>query len=62
MIIGCEVMVQLGLLDDCKRKVLQWDGVTVTMKEPRCLLGQTDQTSREIHKVVMHTEEPVSTR
>ena len=62
MIIGSDLLVQIGLLAEFKHQVLQWDGVTVTMKEPRCLLGQTDQTSREIHKVVMHTEEPVSTR
>ena len=32
MIIGCNLMVQLGLMADFKRQVLQWDGATVPMK------------------------------
>ena len=32
------------------------------MKEPRSVLGKTDLTSREMREVVIHTEEPVSTR
>ena len=32
MIIGCKLMVQLGLMADFKRQVLQWDGATVPMK------------------------------
>ena len=40
MIIDHELMVQIGLTDDFKRQVLQWDGATVHMKEPRILLGQ----------------------
>ena len=32
MIICRDLMVKLGLLADFKRKVLQWDGVTVPMK------------------------------
>ena len=32
------------------------------MKEPSDMLGQTNLTSREMSKVVIHTEEPVSTR
>ena len=39
MIIGRDLMVQLGLMADFKRQVLQWDGATVHMKEPRILLG-----------------------
>ena len=38
MIIGRDLMVQLGLLDDFKRQFLQWDGDTVPMKEPISLL------------------------
>ena len=30
MIIGLDLMVQLGLSVDFKRQFLQWDGVTVT--------------------------------
>ena len=39
MIIGRDLMVQLGLTADFKRQVLQWDGATVHMKDPRSLLG-----------------------
>ena len=34
MIIGRDMMVQLGLLVEFNRQVFQWDGVTVTMKNP----------------------------
>ena len=40
MIIGCDLMLQLGPLDDFKRQLLQWDGVTATMIEPSGILGQ----------------------
>ena len=62
MIIGLDLMVQLGLSVRFKRQVLQQDGATVPMKEPSDMLGQTNLTSREMSKVVIHTEEPVSTR
>ena len=62
MIIGRDLMVQIGLLADFKLQVLQWDGVTVNMKEPRSLLGKFDLTKREMSEVVMLTAEPVSTR
>ena len=39
MIIGRDLKVQLGLMDDFKRQVVQWDGATVHMKEPIILLG-----------------------
>ena len=55
-------MVQLGILANFKCQFLQWYGITVTMKEPSGLLGETDITSREIRKVEMQTSEPVSTR
>ena len=62
IIIGSYLMVQLGLTDYLKCRVLQGVGVTVPMKEPRGLLGQSDLTSREICGVVIHTTEPVSTK
>ena len=62
MIIGRDLMVQLGLLADFKRQVLQLEGVTVTMKEPRGLIGQTDINSCEMLEVVIQTAEPVYTR
>ena len=40
MIIGHDLMVQLGLTVDFKCQVLQWDGDTVPMKEPSGLLGK----------------------
>ena len=62
MIIGRDLMVQLGLSDDFKRQVLQWYGATVHMKDPRSLLGQSNLTKSEMHEVVMQTEEPDSTQ
>ena len=55
MIIGRDLMVQLGLMSDLKSQVLQWYGVTVPMKEPRGLIGKSDLNKRQMRKVVMHT-------
>ena len=55
-------MVQLVLLVDFKCKVLQWDGVTVPMKEPIGMIGKSDLTSHEMREVDMQTAEPASTR
>ena len=55
-------MVQIGLLADFKRQLLQWDDITVPMKHSSGLLGQTYLTSREMRKVLMNNIEPVSTR
>ena len=56
MIIGRDLMVKLGLTDSFKHQVLQWDGSTVHMKGPSGLIGKSDLTKREMHKVVMNTE------
>ena len=61
MIIGCDLIVQLGLTSDFKCQVLQWGGTTVDMKEPSSLLGQSGLTKREMREVVMQTAEPAST-
>ena len=55
-------MVNLGLVVDFKRQVLQWDGATVHMKEPSSLLGKFDLTKREMSEVVMQNLEPASTQ
>ena len=62
MIIGHDLMAQLGLSDGFKRQVLEWDDATVTMKEPSGLIGQTYLTSYDMREVVMQKEDPVSTR
>ena len=62
MIIGRDLMVQIGLLDDFKRQFLEWYGNVVPMKDPSGLLGKTDLTSRDMCEVVMQTTEPVSTK
>ena len=54
-------MVQLGLEDNFKRQVLQWDGTTVHMKEPRGLVGRSDLNKYDMREVVMQTAEPAST-
>ena len=62
MIIGYDLMVQLGLSINFRLKVLQWGGVTEPMKEPRGLLGKSDLTCREMHNVVMHIAKQAFTR
>ena len=62
MIIGPDLMVQLGLMVDFKRQAPQWDGATVHTKDPRDLLGKSDLTKREMREAVMQTAEPASTR
>ena len=62
MIIGSYLMVQLCLAVDFKRQVLQWDGATLYMKEPRGLLGKSNLTKRKICEVLMHTAEADSTQ
>ena len=62
MIIGRNMIVQLGLSSEFKCRVLQWDGVTVTIKETRGLMGQTYLTCCNMCEVVMQTTEPVYTR
>ena len=49
------LMAQLGLLEEFKHQVLIWDDITVLMKEPTGLLGQTDPTSYEMRKMVIQT-------
>ena len=61
MIIGRDLMVHLGLMADFKYQFLQWDFSMLTMKEPRSLLGN-NLTSRKMRWVIIHTEEPASTR
>ena len=55
MIIGHDLVVQLGLTANFKRQVLQWDGAAVPMKYPIELLGKQYLTSSEMHDVVMQT-------
>ena len=52
MIIGCDVMVQLGLSANFKHQFLQWDGVTVPMKAPSCLLGKSDIKGKASKKLI----------
>ena len=61
-IIGCDLMVHLGILSNFKCQYLQWDGSTVPMKEPRSLLGHIDLRGHKMFKVEMQTAEPFSTR
>ena len=53
IIIGRDMMVQLGLTSDFKRQLLQWDGATLNMKEPSGLLDKSDLNKREMCEVVM---------
>ena len=62
MIIWCDTMLHLGILEDLKIQSVQWDGATVLMKETRGLIRQTYLTSSEMREVVLQTAEPVSNR
>ena len=62
MIIGRDLMVQLGLTAGFKLQVLQWDGATVYMKEPRSFIGKSNLTKCKMREVVMQTSEPASTQ
>ena len=62
MIIGRDLMAQLGLMDNFKRKVLQRDGTNVHMKDPSNFLGQPDLSKREMREVIMQNSEPDSTQ
>ena len=46
MVIGCDLMLRLGLMADFKRQVLQCYVSTVHIKKPSSLLGQSDLTKR----------------
>ena len=60
MIIGRDLMVQLSLTAKLKRQVLQWNGATLHMKDPRNLLVKFNLTKHEMPEVVMQTAEPSS--
>ena len=62
MIIGRDLMVQLGLAEDFKHQFLQWYFATVHMKEPSGVLGQYNLYKREMHEVFMQNAEPAFTR
>ena len=62
MIIGYDVMVQLGLMANYKCQVLQSDCTTVHIKEYSILLGKSDLTKCDMREVVMQTAKPVSAR
>ena len=55
MIIGCDLMTNMGIMSDFKRQVLPWDGTYVPTKEPGSILGQTYSTIRKMSGAVMHT-------
>ena len=55
MIIDRDLMVKLGLLTESKRQFLQWDGLTVTMKEPIGLLGKSYITIQKMCEVIIQT-------
>ena len=62
MIICRDLMVQVGLTDNFKHQVLQWDGSTLHIKESRNLLGESNLTNSEMCKVVIQNAELSSTQ
>ena len=61
IIIGHDVMAQLGLKANFKHKVLQWDDNTVSMKKTSGLLGKSNLTKRNMREVDLQTSETAST-
>ena len=61
MIIGHDLMTQLGLNSYFNLQALQWYGATVYMKEPICLLDKSNLNKRKIQEVVMQAAEPAYT-
>ena len=53
IIIGNDLMVQLGPSSNFKCQLLQWYGVDMPMEESRGLLGKTDLNSRDMCEMVM---------
>ena len=62
MIIGRDLMVQIGLTANFKHQFLQWGGATVHMKEPNSMIGQSNIHKYEMGEVFIQTVEPASTR
>ena len=62
MIILLDIMIQVGLIENFKLQVIQWGINSVSMKEPRDFLCQTDLTSCDMREVVMQTQNPVFIR
>ena len=61
VIIGHELMAQLGLRANFECQVLQWDVATVHMKESSGLLGKSDLNKSKMREVLMKTADPAST-
>ena len=61
MIIGRDLVVQLGPTTDFKHQVLKWDDTTVHRKEPISLIGKSVLNKCEMRKVVIQNAEPAST-
>ena len=59
MIIGRDLMIQIGLLNNFRREVIKRDGVTLSVKELICLPGQTYITSSEMRKMLIQIVEQV---
>ena len=59
IIIGRDVMVQLGLSSNFNHRIFQCYSATVPIKEPIGLLGQIYLTSHDMRKLLMQTAETV---
>ena len=55
-------MLQLALVENFKRNVLEWYGTMVHFKQTGCGQGNTNITKRKIRQVVMQTVEPDYTK
>ena len=53
MIIGCDLMVQLGLKANFESQILEWDEAVIFKKYQGNFLGQYDLTKHNIREVVM---------
>ena len=55
IIIGCDLMLKLGLMSDFTRQFLQWYGAAVTMKDPNSFLGEHNLTNCDRHELAIYT-------
>ena len=55
-------MVYLGLRENFRHKILEWDEMVIPIKEPGSLIGKNKLTQWNMLEVSMETSEPYSTR
>ena len=60
MIIGRDLLGQLGLIIDYKNKLIDWQGIKIPMRDYE-RLRELNLTSRELNTIIHNTTEPIVT-